>query len=89
MMVHQVGFGNQGSDLLEPGEDGCLFPVGMPYQDLVEEPESLDGGGKTPLSPCHVQGCSIDTLHVIPEGIVKGEDHIDRLGHDAPSPVRV
>jgi hypothetical protein len=56
--------------------------VGVPDQYFVEEPETLDGGGKTLISPCCVQRCGIDTLHVIPERIVKRPYRIYRFCHD-------
>jgi hypothetical protein len=52
MMVFLNGFRNLGCSILDHGEDGWLFSAGMPNQNFVEEPETLDGSSKIKTLNC-------------------------------------
>ena len=50
-VVLHVGLGDARCNRLEGREDGQLLAVGVPLEDLVEEPEAFDRGLQARLAP--------------------------------------
>ena len=68
-VIFHVRLSYQGGNRLEGGEYCCLFSLGMPDQDFVEEPEAFYGGIETFLSLCRVQRCGKKVCSIRSSGL--------------------
>ena len=81
-VVPLVRLGHQGRNRFDGGEDGELFPRGVPDQHFIKEPESLQRRLEPRGATGDAERGGVDELNVLSERVVDWRDRIERSDHE-------